>query len=145
MISKIFLPDDFVNILYCCHAIFHKPTYPYFLEFIKEILISGSSKVTKFYQLTHLDKHFTDFHRFLNQYTWDQHELGLRFLGKLIETFAEKNPCFALDDTMVPKYGKKIYGRATHFDHAAKENLAQYIKGHNWIVMGFLQKIPADL
>jgi hypothetical protein len=50
--------------------------------------------------------------------------------------------CFALDDTMVPKYGKKIYGRATHFDHAAKENLAQYIKGHNWVVMGFLQRIP---
>jgi hypothetical protein len=55
--------------------------------------------------------------------------------------FNSKTRRLGLDDTLVPKYGKNIWGRALHFDHAAKVNLAQYIKGHNWVVLGVLQHV----
>jgi len=60
-----------------------------------------------------------------------------------MKTFKPQEIAFTVDDTITPKYGKKIFGRGLHFDHAAKENFSKYIKGHNWIVLGFLQYIPA--
>jgi hypothetical protein len=43
-----------------------------------------------------------------------------------------------LDDTLVPKYGKKIFGIGCHFDNASKPNMPRYILGHNWVVLGLL-------
>ena len=135
------LPENFMEILQKLRSVFTEPSYFYFTEYIKGILLSSRKRVTAFYMLGDRIKHFTDYHRFLYQYQWDPVDLGLTLLKVLISLLHIQELRFALDDSLVAKYGKKIWGRGTHFDHAAKENLAQYIKGHNWVVIGLLYHV----
>ena len=44
----------------------------------------------------------------------------------------------AIDDSLVKKYGRKIFGVKYHFDHAHKPNTSRYIFGHNWVVFGLI-------
>lgn len=46
----------------------------------------------------------------------------------------------ALDDTTYGKSGRKIHGCDTHFDHAAKMNVSQWLFGHCRVVAGLLTK-----
>jgi hypothetical protein len=140
--SKIIsLPDSFMTLLGKMHGVFTEPSFFYFTEFIKGILISPRKAVTRFYLIGNHFRHFTDYHRFLNHAQWKPRTLALSVLKAIVEAFTIKHLILGLDDTLIPKYGKKIFGRGLHFDHAAKVNLAQYIKGHNWVVLGVLQHV----
>ena len=142
--SKILsLPESFMSLLGKMHGVFTEPSFFYFEEFIKGILISSRKAVTKFYLLGDHGRHFTDYHRFLNNYKWEPRKLALSILKTVVKTFNIEQLTLGLDDTLIPKYGKKIFGRALHFDHAAKVNFASYIKGHNWVTIGVLQHVSA--
>ena len=137
------LPKSYMNLLGKMHGVFTEPSFLLFTEIIKGIVLSPRKVVTRFYLLGDRLKHFTDYHRFLYQYQWDPKELAFSVLKLVVEIFKIQQLVLALDDTLIPKYGKKIWGRAVHFDHAAKVNLAQYIKGHNWVTLGVLQHVAA--
>ncbi len=47
----------------------------------------------------------------------------------------------ALDDFINPKTGKKIFGCANLFDHAAKQNQSKYPWAQNVVTIGFLKTI----
>jgi hypothetical protein len=47
----------------------------------------------------------------------------------------------ALDDSINPKTGKKIFGCDTLFDHAAKDNQSQYPWAQNIVAVGLLKQI----
>ena len=47
----------------------------------------------------------------------------------------------ALDDYLNPKTGKKIFGCAKMFDHAAKQNQSQYPWAQNIVAIGLLKVI----
>jgi hypothetical protein len=142
--SKILsLPESFMSLLGKMHGVFTEPSFFYFSEFIKGILISSRKAVTKFYLLGDHERHFTDYHRFLNNYRWEPQVLALSLLRSVIDIFSIKHLTLGLDDTLIPKYGKKIFGRGLHFDHAAKVNFSSYIKGHNWVTIGVLQHVSA--
>jgi len=47
----------------------------------------------------------------------------------------------ALDDFINPKTGKKIFGCASFFDHAAKTNQSSYPWSQNVVSIGLLKKI----
>jgi hypothetical protein len=47
----------------------------------------------------------------------------------------------ALDDYLNPKTGKKIFGCARMFDHAAKQNQSRYPWAQNVVVIGLLKVI----
>lgn len=137
----ISLPDSFMTLLGKMHGVFTEPSFFYFAEFIKGILISSRKVVTRFYLIGNHTRHFTDYHRFLNHSQWEPKTLAVSILKAVVEAFNITHLVLGLDDTLIPKYGKKIWGRALHFDHAAKVNLAQYIKGHNWVTLGVLQHV----
>ena len=140
--SKIIsLPESYMSILEKMRGVFTEPSFFYFTEQIKGILLSPRKAVTRFYLLGDKIKHFTDYHRFFYHYQWEPKDLGLSLLKLIIDTFKIQQLVLGLDDTLIPKYGRRIWGRALHFDHAAKVNLAQYIKGHNWVTLGVLQHV----
>jgi SRSO17 transposase len=142
MKAKIQLPESFLKIFEGMEGIFTKPSFPYFIEYIKGLLISGKYKhVTKIYLLGDRLKHFTNYHRFLNRNKWDGMKLGLVLLKKLLSIFKPKELAFGLDDTLVRKFGPNIFGRGVHFDHSARGNLAQFMKGHSWVVCGLLHRL----
>ena len=140
--SKILsLPESYMSLLGKMRGVFTEPSFSIFTEIIKGILISPRKTITRFYLLGDRIKHFTDYHRFLNHSQWEPQNLALLILKAVVEAFNINHLILGLDDTLIPKYGKNIWGRALHFDHAAKVNLAQYIKGHNWVTLGVLEHV----
>lgn len=137
---SIQFPENFVKLIFNLSESFTKPSFRHFQVVLSGILIGGSKKtLTAGIRLNNLKCHFSNIHRFVSQYKWDITQVELSVLD-LLNKFLDisKYLIFALDDTLVPKYGTKIFGRGCHFDHASKPNTPRYILGHNWVVLGVL-------
>ncbi len=52
----------------------------------------------------------------------------------IVREFRVIRLCLVLDDTLCPKWGRKIFGAGSFFDHV-KRPRAGYIWGHNWVVL----------
>ena len=137
---SIQFPENFVKLIFELRENFTKPSFEHFKVVLSAILVGGPKKtLTAGIRLNQMKCHFSNIHRFVGKYKWDINQVAFsifdltnRFLG------FPKHLVFALDDTLVPKYGKKIFGRGCHFDHASKTNSSKYILGHNWVVLGLL-------
>jgi hypothetical protein len=134
------LPESFVKLFFMLRDNFTKPSFQHFEVLLAAILLGHPKKtVTSGLRLLKPDRHFSSACRFLSQYKWDAIQLGLLSLGLILKYLPVEAPLlFALDDTLVPKYGAKIFGRGIHYDHANKPNRPRYIHGHNWVVIGLL-------
>ena len=133
-------PDNFVKLILELNSNFTRPSFEHFKIVLSGILIGGPKKtLTAGIRLNNLKCHFSNIHRFVGKYKWDITNLVFDLLG-ILDKFLHitQEYVFALDDTLVPKYGSKIFGRGCHFDHARKPNRSKYILGHNWVVLGLL-------
>jgi hypothetical protein len=143
--TSIQLPETFVKLILKLRNNFTQPSFNHFITVLSGILLGGGKKhITTGIRLTRPAGHFSNVHRFVSRYKWDLHRLS-DSLFKLIQQRLRlsRDLVFALDDTLVPKYGKHIFGRALLFDHAAKPNRPKYIMGHNWVVLGLLHYCSA--
>src|SRR4030042_7190308 len=138
--ESIQFPKNFVKLIFELSNNFTKPSFKHFIVVLSAILIGGPKKtLTAGIRLHHLKCHFSNIHRFLVQYKWDITQVVFslfNLMNKLLNI--SKHLVFALDDTLIPKYGKKIFGRGCHLYHASKPNTPKYIFGHNWVVLGLL-------
>ena len=140
--ESIQFPEKFVNLISKLNENFTEPSFKYFKVVLSGILIGGPKKtLTAGIRLNNLKCHFSNIHRFVGRYKWDLNQVVFSVLD-LVNKYLDLSKClvFALDDTLVPKYGKKIFGRGCHFDHASKPNKPRYIMGHNWVVLGLLYR-----
>lgn len=137
---NITFPDSLNKLIFHLKENFTKPSFKHFQVVLSAILLGHPKKtITAGLRLMKPSGHFSNSCRFLSQYKWDPIQLGLSVLKVILTYLPDASPAaFALDDTLVPKYGKKIFGRGYHFDHARKVNQPQYINGHNWVVLGLL-------
>jgi len=138
--SSIHFPESFVKMIMALQGNFTRPSFRHFQVVLSAILLGSPKKtLTAGIRLTDLTGHFSNVHRFLGLYKWEL----TRLVGDLLSLLCKvlplgEEPVFALDDTLVPKYGPHIFGRGTHFDHAARPNRPKYIQGHNWVVLGLM-------
>ena len=137
---NILFPESFSNLIFQLKDNFSKPSFKYFRVVLSAILLGHPKKtITSGIRLMKPSGHFSNSCRFLSHYKWDATQLGLSILKIILKYVPVASPIpFALDDTLVPKYGSKIFGRGCHFDHAHKVNRPKYITGHNWVVLGML-------
>ena len=70
---------------------------------------------------------------------WDR--LWARLWQMIPEPETKGRLIVALDDYINPKTGKKIFGCAKVFDHAAKQNQSQYPWARNIVAIGLLKMI----
>jgi len=139
---NIELPVSFVKLIFEFENIFSKPNFKYFLKVISGLILGRPKKtITSIIRVHNFYDKFYNVHRFLNKYKWDYHTLGFTMLKILIEFFHLKELTIALDDTLVMKYGKCIYGRAIHAVHSKNPNMPKYIYGHNWVVFGLMHHL----
>ena len=138
--QSIQFPENFVKLIFELRENFTKPSFEHFKVVLSGILIGGPRKtITAGIRLHDLKCHFSNIHRFVGKYKWDISKLTAN-LFKMLKKYLpiSKEFVFVMDNTLVPKYGPKIFGRGRHRDHAAKTNTSQYIMGHNWIILGLL-------
>ncbi|MCR4439952.1 MAG: transposase [bacterium] len=90
-------------------------------------------------RLANLERHFSNVHLTVSQYRRDVWQLALTLLVVVVRVLALRRPLtFSLDSTLVRKFGRTMLGWSFHFNYARKRNLASYIWGHEWIIMGVL-------
>lgn len=137
--NNIELPPSFVKLILEFSDIFTRPSFKHFTRVVSGMLLVKSKKrITSIAIIHGLIEKFYNLHRFFNQYKWDYQQLGLRALGVIITVLRLKELTLVVDDTFVMKYGKCIFGRALHHNHARKPNVPNYIYGHNWVTMGVI-------
>jgi len=138
--SSIGFPESFVKLFLELRDHFTGPSFEHFKVALSAILLGEPKKtLTAGLRLMGGKGHFSNIHRFLGLYQWEPSDVVWSLFGLLHRTLSlGKDLVFALDDTLVPKYGRKIFGRGCHFDHCSKPNRPKYIQGHNWVVMGLL-------
>ena len=138
--KSIQFPGTFVKLILDLRENFTHPSFEHFKVILSAILLGSTRKhITTGIRLNKPKGHFSNVHRFVSRYKWDIYQLVFslyHLVHKVVDLPREL--VFALDDTLIPKYGKKIFGRACHFDHASKPNRSKYIMGHNWVILGLL-------
>ena len=137
---KIKFPESFSDLILQLKDNFSNPSFKHFEVLLSAILLGHPKKtITSGLRLMKPSGHFSNACRFLSQYKWDPIQLGLSVFKIILKYMPVASALtFALDDTLVAKFGSKIFGRGCHFDHARKVNRPKYINGHNWVVLGFL-------
>jgi len=138
--GSIQYPKNFFKLILELRENFTKPSFNHFKVVLSAILLGGPRKtLTAGIRLEKLKCHFSNIHRFVSQYKWDIVPVACS-LFKLIDKMLHlsKYLVFALDDTLIPKYGKKIFGRGCHFDYSSNPNTPKFILGHDWVVIGLL-------
>ena len=83
-------------------------------------------------------------HRFFSRARWDPDQLGLALAAVIGERFiAEREPVtVAIDDTLLQRWGRKVYGCFYHHDATANSEKAAVAWGNNWVVVGICVRLP---
>jgi hypothetical protein len=138
--NKLQFPESFVKLVFSLSENFTRPSFEYFKVILSAILLGHPKKtVTSGIRLVNPAGHFSNSCRFVSHYKWDVVRVCLSVLRLIVVSLPITAPLlFVLDDTLIAKYGRTIYGRGTHYDQAHKPNRPAYIKGHNWVVIGLL-------
>jgi len=140
--SKIELPFSVVKLIFNYVDIFSKPNYNHFMKVVSGLIMAKHKKtITSIIKVHYMYDKFYNIHRFFNRYKWNVNKLSLKTLEIIVNVFKLKELILALDDTLIMKTGKCIYGRAIHYNHANKSNVPKYIYGHNWVVIGLIKNI----
>lgn len=140
MDSIVKLPDSFENLFLLFAGCFTSASFRYFKAIVGAIILGRRRRtLTEALKLFDIQGHFTNIHRFLSRYRWDAFAVGLVLLDYAVDLLIKDGPLsIAIDDSLVKKYGRKIFGVKYHFDHAKKPNTSRYIFGHNWVVFGLI-------
>ncbi len=82
-------------------------------------------------------------HRFFSRARWAPDQLGLVLAAVIVERFiAEGEPVtVAIDDTLLQRWGRKVYGCFYHHDATANSEKAAVAWGNNWVVVGICVRL----
>src|SRR6201998_3352959 len=139
------LVRSFASLLLAFQPCFTQPSFSSFWAVTCAwILCSGRRSLTRVIQSGQLGqfKHFCSFHRFFSQARWNLDDLG-RCVFQLLLPFCDEILLAAVDDTLVRKSGRHIWGAGMHHDplrSTAKRPFFAF--GHNFVVFSLQVALP---
>jgi hypothetical protein len=82
-------------------------------------------------------------HRFFSHARWQPDQLGLRIAVLICERLVDPAApiVVAIDDTLLQRWGRKVYGCFYHHDATANSDRAAVAWGNNWVVVGIVVRI----
>jgi len=83
-------------------------------------------------------------HRFFSRARWQPDRLGLTLAALIVERFvaADAAVTVAVDDTLLQRWGRKVYGCFYHHDATANSERSAVAWGNNWVVVGICITLP---
>jgi hypothetical protein len=83
-------------------------------------------------------------HRFFSRARWQPDQLGLMLAVLIVERFLEPDAAVlvAVDDTLLQRWGRKVYGCFYHHDATANSDKTAVAWGNNWVVVGICVTLP---
>ncbi|MDP9188523.1 MAG: transposase [Actinomycetota bacterium] len=87
--------------------------------------------------------HHARAHRFFSHARWSPDELGLRLAELIAARLAEPGAALpvAIDDTLLHRLGRRVYGTFWHHDATANSRQAAVAWGNNWVVLGIVVRL----
>jgi hypothetical protein len=104
------------------------------------ILCAGQRCMTRLFAMGGHRRSLSGHYRFLSDGKIRVELLFKLLFDLILRTFPTSLLTLVVDDTLVPKWGKGIYGTASHFDHV-KRPRAGFIWGHDWVVLAVVVQL----
>ncbi|MCA1678731.1 MAG: transposase, partial [Actinobacteria bacterium] len=82
-------------------------------------------------------------HRFFSRARWSVDELGLRVAGLIVGRLTEPGAAIlvAVDDSLLKRLGRRVFGSHWHHDATANSDRAAVAWGNNWVVVGIVVRL----
>jgi hypothetical protein len=82
-------------------------------------------------------------HRFFSRARWQPDELGLALAALIVERFlaADEPVTVAVDDTLLQRWGRRVWGCFYHHDATANSDRSAVAWGNNWVVIGIVVRL----
>jgi len=89
-------------------------------------------------------RHHASFHRLFSQARWEPDEVGRWLFERLVARLEPGAPvALALDDTLAPGKGPKVFGLGSHLDAVRSTRRHQiFAFGHVWVVLAVVTQLP---
>jgi len=104
------------------------------------LLTAGQKCVTRMAKIARHDRSRSGYYRFLSDGKWRMNSFFKCLFDIIVQAFALKKITLVLDDTLRPKWGKKIFATGNFYDHTARPRPG-YIWGHNWVVLAIVVRL----
>ncbi|MEO7665501.1 MAG: transposase [Dehalococcoidia bacterium] len=141
--SRHSIPSDLEAIVRTSRPAFSKRSWPYLLAIVAPwILCAGQRCVTRLFTLGGHRRSLSGYYRFLSDGKIRIEALFRLLFDLILRTFPTPSLLLVVDDTLVPKWGRGIFGTGTHFDHV-KRPRAGFIWGHDWVVLAMVVQVGA--
>ncbi len=88
-------------------------------------------------------RHHASFHRLFASASWSLDAIGLLIFHILECWLREGSILLAIDDTLAPKRGLKVFGANMHYDPQLSSRGKKITRwGHNWVILGVIVRFP---
>jgi hypothetical protein len=114
--------------------------------FVGWVLTNGTHAVTRALVETAVAgrRHHEAFHRFFSRGSWNPDDLAHQLLQWILRRVPDGKPLrVALDDTLAPKKGPRVFGIGSHLDAVRSTRRHRiFCFGHCWVVLAVLLPVP---
>lgn len=132
---------EFFGVVFSARLAFSKRSWPYLLSFVVPwLMFQGQRSVTRLHQWASHPRSLSGYYRFLSEGKVRLPILWRSLFGLIVATFPSATLLLVVDDTLCPKWGHRIFGTASYFDHVARPRPG-FIWGHNWVVLAVVVRI----
>ncbi len=132
---RVKVTAELLEVTFSARAAFSKRSWPFVTAMaVPWLLYAGQRSIRRMASMGGLRRSASAYYRFLSEGKWRPAVLFRCLLQLIVRTFDIQELTLVLDDTLCPKWGHRIYGTSSYFDHVHRPRRG-YIWGHNWVVL----------
>lgn len=135
------ISSSFLGVVCTARVAFSRRSWPFLLAMFEPwLLCAGQRCLTRLAALAPLRRHLSSYYRFLSDGKLRMEAFFRSLFELIVRTFPTAILALVLDDTLVPKWGRGIFGTGSFFDHARRPRPG-FIWGHNWVVLAVVVQV----
>lgn len=133
--------SDFADVVFSARAAFSERSWPYVVSLVVPwLLLAGQRCMTRLAEISPRRRSLSAHYRFLSRGKWRLPLLFRALFNLIVRTFPSATLTLAIDDTLVPKVGREIFGTGYHHDHVKRPRPGA-VWGHNWLVVAVVVQV----
>ncbi len=146
---RLIPPWELYSVLLWFAPCFTQPSFAHFVSFVVCLMTNlARSTSTSVYRTSARESHWTNYSRFLGHYRWSVQALSARLLellmdrcGLWVDDQGRRRLCVVLDETIVEKSSKRMFGVAWQRNTHGGWCRGTHILGHYWLMVGLLVRV----
>lgn len=135
------ISSSFLGVVLTARVAFSERSWPFVPALVLPwLLCAGQRCLTRMAALGSLRRHLSSYYRFLSDGKFRMEAFFRSLFELIVQTFPAGILALVLDDTLVPKWGRGIFGTGSFFDHVRRPRPG-FIWGHNWVVLAVVVQL----